>query len=856
MSRTYKAFTDSERKRAALQRMLIVHGFLLLCLIVIVTRLVELQIVQGAAYRALAQKQHFGGVVLPAKRGTIFALDSKTGELSILATNTTLDLVYVDPLITDDPHLVAAKLTDILVTKQFHDLCTAGDQNCPLELTDYYAAAFDPIERMKRIGSGILLEPLAKAAIPPVRLEDLPSFDAVKQRFTADIEKKIGQKRVTFAPLLYGADKVQLEDASKLAIPGVYVEKDSKLIYADPEEISQFNVPSTARRLSQVLHIDESATADLLRSRPLRYVAVMRKLSPDLSAAIKEMKLKSQDATNALKRQAANHEAAQKIFDPLRSIALISEHWRYYPDGQVASHVVGFLNPNQEAQYGIERTFDAQLRGQEGRISAVSDQQGGQILTNDQTIVNPRDGDSLVLTIDRFIQKKTEEVMQEAVRRFHADSGQAIVMDPKTGRILAMVNIPLFDSNNYGAVYEKEPVHLDDGQRKNLVVEIYDPVTNEFVVKAYLDDIFTPEGRLALTEKTQARLIQIEKLRNLRDIARYYMYVGVDDRYEVFPTERPDTWLTFKNHLGVGAYINRNVQEIYEPGSVFKPVTMAIAIDQGEVNPDDTYLDTGVVKVAKDKTNFYTIRNAFNATYGKVTMRNCLEFSINTCMTSVSQKLGKKLFPRMIERFGFGKITGVELEDELPGAILPWKDWTDALVATAAFGQGISMTPLQMITAMSSLANNGKLMRPTIIDSVIHIDGTVEKTKPVIVDQVLKPETTDTVTSMMVGVVQRGFGKSAAIPGYLIAGKTGTSQIAGPGGKYSSGTGTTITSFGGFAPAFDPKFAIFVKFDRPKARDLEYGSQTGAPVFRMIAKFLFDYYGIPPDAEVKKQQQQ
>lgn len=835
--------------------MLVVHGFLLLCLIVIVTRLVELQIVQGAAYRALAQAQHFGGVVLPAKRGTIYSLDSKTDEVSILATNTTLDLVYVDPLVTDDPHLVAQRLTDALVTKQFHDFCTAGDRNCPLELTDYYASAFDPVERMKRIGTGVLLEPLAKTALPPVRLEDLPLFEDVKQRFATAIEKKIREKRVTFAPLLYGADKVQLKEAAALGIRGVYVENDSKLIYANPEEVSQFSVPSIARQLSESLHIDESATADLLRSRPLRYVPVMRKLQPDLSAAIKEMKLKSLDATNALKREAPNHEAAARILDPLRSIALIPEHWRYYPDGQVASHVVGFLNPNQEAQYGIERTFDAQLRGQEGRISAVSDPSGGQILTNDQTIVNPRDGDSLVLTIDRFIQKKTEEVMQEAVKRFHADSGQAIVMDPKTGRILAMVNIPLFDSNNYGAVYEREPVHLDEGQVKNLVVEIYDPVNNEFVVKAYIDDIFTPEGRALLTEKTRARLDAIEKLRNLRDIARYYMYVGVDDRYEVFPTDRSDTWLKFKNNLGVGAYINRNVQEIYEPGSVFKPITMAIAIDQGEVSPDDTYLDTGVVKVAKDKTYFYTIRNAFNASYGKVTMRNCLEFSINTCMTSVSQKLGKKLFPRMIERFGFGKITGVELEDELPGAILPWKDWTDASVATAAFGQGISMTPLQMITAISSLGNNGKLMRPTIIDAIIHNDGTVEKTKPVVVDQVLKPETTDTVTSMMVGVVQRGFGKSASIPGYLIAGKTGTSQIAGPGGKYSTGTGTTITSFAGFAPAFDPKFAILVKFDRPKARDLEYGSQTGAPVFRMIAKFLFDYYGIPPDEEVKKNQQ-
>jgi cell division protein FtsI/penicillin-binding protein 2 len=218
-------------------------------------------------------------------------------------------------------------------------------------------------------------------------------------------------------------------------------------------------------------------------------------------------------------------------------------------------------------------------------------------------------------------------------------------------------------------------------------------------------------------------------------------------------------------------------------------------------------------------------------------------------MTSVSMKLGKKLFHRMIERFGFGKITGIELEDELPGEILPWKKWSQALLATAAYGQGISATPLQVLTGWAALANGGKLMRPTVIDTVIHSDGSEIQSKSYVVDQVITSETSETITAMLTSVVNVGFGKSARVPGYLLAGKTGTSQVAGPGGKYETGTGAAITSFAGYGPVDHPRFVMIVKFNRPRAKNIEFGSQSAAPVFGDIAKFLFEYWGIPPTVE-------
>jgi cell division protein FtsI/penicillin-binding protein 2 len=164
---------------------------------------------------------------------------------------------------------------------------------------------------------------------------------------------------------------------------------------------------------------------------------------------------------------------------------------------------------------------------------------------------------------------------------------------------------------------------------------------------------------------------------------------------------------------------------------------------------------------------------------------------------------------------------------------------------TMAFGQGITVTPLQMITTFSAIANGGKLMKPTIIDEIRHSDGTVDKKQPEVIGQVLRPETSASLTSMLTHGAQFGFAKAGKVDKHRIAGKTGTSQIAGPGGKYEVGTGSTVATYAGFAPIDHPKFVILVKLDRPKKDD--FGSKSAAPLFKDIATFLFSYYGLPPD---------
>lgn len=833
---------DSKKRNSLLQRMFVLHIILFIAILVIITRLLELQIFKGEQYHEAAVSQHFGGVRLPARRGEIQALSSKTNETSILATNTTLDLVYVDPLITDDPAKVSDMLAEVLLTEEFHTLCSLGQERCPRELVSFYEPAFDPILPIQRIQSGVLLERIS-ASVPPLKPQELglPDFPEARRLFARDIERRIAEKRLTYVPLKYGATKLQMKRVEELGIPGVHINWSQNLIFANPEDVPQARLPAYARSLAPVLELDPVVLRESLQSRPLRYVPIMRGLPPALSDALRERKRFSYKETLVRKSEASTRQAAEKILDPLRSVALIPEHWRFYPDGTVASHVVGFLNNNQEAQYGIERTFDPQLRGQEGLIQSVSDTQGGQILTNEQTIIDPKDGDTVILTIDRTVQKEVERVLADSVEKYDADSGQVIIIEPKTGRILAMANAPLFDSNAYGHVYAKEPIVLSKEQEEQIVVEIYHPQTNVRVVKAYIRDVFGEGARARLSEKTQKLLAEIEELYDLEDQARYFFYLGEHNRHEIFPTQVKGIWLKYRNNIGVGAYINRAVQEIYEPGSVMKPVTMAIALDQGEVTPEDIYDDVGPVKVDE-----FTIRNALRH-YGKVTMTNCLEFSINTCMTSVSAKLGKKLFFRALERFGFGRITGIELEDELPGELLPWRKWSRALLATAAYGQGVSATPLQMVRAFAALANDGKLMKPMIIDRVVNSDGTIDVHTSEVMDQVITPEASETIIAMLVSSVTNGYAKPAKVPGYRIAGKTGTSQIAGPGGKYEAGTGAFIASFVGFAPPQDPRFVMLIKLDRP--RKVQHGAASAAPMFREIATFLFKYYGIPPDDE-------
>ena len=283
-------------------------------------------------------------------------------------------------------------------------------------------------------------------------------------------------------------------------------------------------------------------------------------------------------------------------------------------------------------------------------------------------------------------------------------------------------------------------------------------------------------------------------------------------------------------------FLNPAIHNVFEPGSIFKPITMAGALDKGAVTPQATYEDKGRVEISG-----YVLRNSHDVAEGIQTMTQVLEKSLNTGAIFVQQTLGKDDFKKYVERFGFDDKTGIDLAGEVKGNISNLKKKRDLEYATASFGQGISVTSIQLINALSAIANDGILLRPYVVEKVIFPNGEEEVTEKKEIRRAISSETASRLTAMLVSVVKNGFGSKAGVPGYLIAGKTGTAQIPGPGG-YSEED--TIHSFGGFFPALEPEYALLIKIDKP--RTINFAADSVAPVFSKIAKYILNYYEIPP----------
>ncbi len=306
------------------------------------------------------------------------------------------------------------------------------------------------------------------------------------------------------------------------------------------------------------------------------------------------------------------------------------------------------------------------------------------------------------------------------------------------------------------------------------------------------------------------------------------------------------SWPTFNanDFSGVedmSVFSNPAVSGTYECGSIFKPITMAAGLDTKVVTPDSTYTDTGAVNEAG-----YTIKNSDGKTNGVQTMTQVLEKSLNTGAIFVEKLLGNLRFYEYVKNFGFGQISGIETIGEVSGNISGVAELRNINSFTASFGQGISMTPLQLANAFAAVANEGELMKPYLVDKTVKGDGEETKTQPQEEKRVISREASLDLTRMLVSVVQNGHGKRAGVPGYLVAGKTGTAQVPKKeGGGYEENA--HVGSFAGYAPAYDPKFAILVKLDNPK--NVEWAESSAAPTFGEMAKFMLDYFSVEPTEE-------
>lgn len=298
---------------------------------------------------------------------------------------------------------------------------------------------------------------------------------------------------------------------------------------------------------------------------------------------------------------------------------------------------------------------------------------------------------------------------------------------------------------------------------------------------------------------------------------------------------------TYNEVASIEAYQNPTVSFTYEPGSVFKAITMAAALDSGAVTPTTTYEDTG-----EEIINGYKIQNSDRLAHGVQTMTNVLEKSLNTGVIFAMRQTTPEVFARYIRAFGFGQKTAVSLGAEAAGNISSLDEKAEVFFATASFGQGLTVTPLQLASAFSTIANNGMRMKPRIIDSIVHPDGTKEVMQPQELGQVISDKTAKTLGAMLVSVVEVGHATLASVPGYYLAGKTGTAQKHNPDGRgYST---LTFASFGGFGLMDDPRFVISVMLDEPK---VDWAASSAAPLFADIADYILRYYQIPPERAIE-----
>jgi cell division protein FtsI/penicillin-binding protein 2 len=421
----------------------------------------------------------------------------------------------------------------------------------------------------------------------------------------------------------------------------------------------------------------------------------------------------------------------------LRGLVFRPTMKRSYPEKEVASNILGFVN-DEGVGFGVEAKFNDLLAGTVQKIWVPLDP------NRVEEVPEVPPGASLVLTIDREIQASMEKLLDEAIDETGSAAGVIVVADPKTGEILAMASTPRLDLNNYG------------------------------------------------------------------------------DYAQIFTGSTP---------------FNKAVSQAYETGSVFKVLTMAAGLDSGAVTPDTVFIDTGVFEMG----GIY-IYNWNSGAWGPQDMTGCMRHSLNVCLSWIASELTPSRFYSYMQAFGYGRLTGIEIAGEDPGRLkVPGdQDWYDADLATNSFGQGLSSTPVQMVMAISAIANDGKMMAPHIVRSLVN-NGRQYNTSPQVVGMPVSAETARTLTHMLAESLETE-SSAALVDGYRVAGKTGTAEIPTPYGYTSN---MTNASFVGWGPVDDPRFLVYVWLEKPTTSP--WGSVVASPLFRQAVERLVILMNIPPD---------
>ena len=556
--------------------------------------------------------------------------------------------------------------------------------------------------------------------------------------------------------LSHMAEKRRAKDEIVEAKRGsIYDRNHIELVGSSPVKSIYINPDIFSFKVSVEPGEDKTEKEKVLRERIIGQIAATLGLN---EAAVK---IFDSGQRYAWLKRSVDYDTCKKVEDIIKEykisgIGFEEGTTRSYPQGSMASHVLGFMGLDPSARGGLEKTYDRELAGNPGHLVTESDAQGRELPLTKSGFVPPVPGKNLILTIDQTIQYYVEKELDKAVEMYQPGKAVIIVMDPSNMEILAMGSRPGYEPASYSS----------------------------------------------------------------------------------FPQQVWD--------------FNPALRYNYEPGSTLKMFVAAMALEEGKVSEGDTFYDPGYIMVSKRKINCWD-----QVGHGAETFAEGVQNSCNPVFITTGLRAGKELMYKYLKGFGFGQQTGVDLPGEDVGLVIPEERVTDLDLATMSIGQSIAVTPIQLITAVSTLANGGTLIKPHLVRGLEDpVTGEVTSTGPQPVRQVISKGTAQRMSGLLQKVILEGSGKKAYVEGYTVAGKTGTAQIPGQRGYEE---GKYVASFAGFAPADNPRIAVLVMIAEPKGGHY-YGSEVAAPIFQTVARETLHYLNVPenpdlpgPKAEVNEE---
>lgn len=878
--KTQKALHKHIKKNKKLRKWIqqpehLVWLFFGLLWIILIIKIINVQVIQHNHYSTTINKLHYQKSLLKAKRGDIFVNDKWGNHIQVTKNITLYDLYiepqYFQPRDKDGKAIdnISAeenkqKFIELIVPFFYDHLCSQfgvlniNHEQCvknieifsnkeilPKKPEFFYTWSWSILDTSGNDATQAHAE-YSRTWYQSTYQKALNSItqDSAYQIIKNTLDKKITIWTKQFNYIGFFTDEDLLQTLETLPYIKIY----ENYAYIIPTKIT--NIKNAQKEIKNILTTYEKTsfiehTMQQFTQQENKYVKLLSRVHPDIANKIiaikkeyasrfyqcqptpmtkllkkqetltkeKEDKNTTKKRSQAIKKELDRVEEIIKTCkkrEPLQGknirVPFLHGLWlesydvRYYPYGSFLSHTLWFVNSTWQPLYGVEEYMHKTLQWQNGKIIGRSSNMIGSIGANDFEVEKAKNGNDIYLTIDQNIQKYVEEILPKYQSFYRADAISVVVMNPHTWQVKAISNTPTFNSNNINSAFRYKP--LDPEQRKIADHEEY--IDTHLFVK-------NEDGtmRKATTSERSDPTV-------LKRIA--------------------------ENTYGSEAFVDKTIKYAYEPGSVFKPLTVAIGIDTDEITFKDYYNDKGESIITDHKGNvLYTIKNVSSKCLGENTYLNALTFSCNVGMIDIIQKIGRPIFYNYLEKLGFGSKTNIEIAWEESGFIEKANTTSLSRFVNNAFGLGMRVTPIQLAQWFSTLVNGWNLMKTTIIEKIYNKQTQeYEENKPLIIRKVFKKETANAVKNALFDIVEWNpeTKKEVHLEWFTLWGKTGTAEIAYKG-KYRGTEWRTNASFIGVVTKDNPQYVVVVQVRRPKTN--KRWTYTAWPLFKDIAWFLIAY---------------